>query len=137
MDKGILLGIIGGLAVFIVLVSFIIISNYSDFDVQLIEQVDDGVPANELMLQIEKETENLKYKVRKRFESNVMDKKYWGNGNLASTNDYQYYSQNYQNEIKMINEYDNVRKKFAKKEISKDEFIYQIENFREYFKLYL
>lgn len=137
MDKGILLGIIGGLAVFIVLVSFIIISNYSDFDVQLIEQVDDGVPANELMLQIDKETENLKYKVRKRFESNVMDKKYWGNGNLASTNDYQYYSQNYQNEIKMINEYDNVRKKFAKKEISKDEFIYQIENFREYFKLYL
>lgn len=137
MDKGILLGIIGGLAVFIVLVSFIIISNYSDFDVQLIKQVDDGVPANELMLQIDKETENLKYKVRKRFESNVMDKKYWGNGNLASTNDYQYYSQNYQNEIKMINEYDNVRKKFAKKEISKDEFIYQIENFREYFKLYL
>lgn len=137
MDKGILLGIIGGLAVFIVLVSFIIISNYSDFDVQLIKQVNDGVPANELMLQIDKETENLKYKVRKRFESNVMDKKYWGNGNLASTNDYQYYSQNYQNEIKMINEYDNVRKKFAKKEISKDEFIYQIENFREYFKLYL
>lgn len=137
MDKGVLLGIIGGLAVFIVLVSFIIISNYSDFDVQLIEQVDDGVPANELMLQIDKETENLKYKVRKRFESNVLDKKYWGNGNLASTNDYQYYSQNYQNEIKMINEYDNVRKKFAKKEISKDEFIYQIENFREYFKLYL
>lgn len=135
LDRGILLGVIGGLIVFISILSFIIYNN-SDFDDQLIKKVDNGIPAEKLIPQIDNETEKLKLKAKKRLESYVMDKKYWGTGELASPDDYQRYTLSYENDIKMISEYEKARKKFVKREITKKEFLEEIKTPKEYFRIY-
>ena len=58
MDKGTLLAIIGSLVVFVIILAVIFYMN-SDFDQQLIEEVDKGVPADKLIPQINKETKKL------------------------------------------------------------------------------
>lgn len=135
LDRGTLLGIVGGSIVFICILSFIIYNN-SDFDSLLIKQVDKGVSAEELIPQIDNETEKLKLKAKKRLESYVFDKKYWGNGELASPDDYQRFTQSYENDMKMITEYENARKKFVKREITKEQFSEKIETPKEYFIIY-
>lgn len=135
MERGTLLGVIGGLIVFIGIFSYIIY-DHSDFDGQLIQQVDSGVPAEKLIPQIDNETAKLQINAKRRLESYVMDKKNWGNGELASPRDYQYYIQNYESEMKVISEYESIRKKFAKREITKKEFLDEIKGPKEYFNIY-
>lgn len=135
LERGTLLGLFGGLIVFICILSFIIYSN-SDFDSLLIKQVDKGVSAEELIPQIDNETEKMQLNAKRRFKSIIMDRKYWGNGELASTNDYQSYTISYENDMKMISAYENVRKKFAKREITKEQFLEEIKTPKEYFKIY-
>lgn len=135
MDRGRLLGVIGGLTVFIIICSFIIYG-HSDFNEQLIQQVDNGVSADKLIPQIDEETVKLQINAKRRLESYVMDKKNWGNGELASPRDYQYYIQNYESEMKVISDYDSIRKKFAKREITKKEFLDEIKGPKEYFNIY-
>ena len=135
MDRGLLLGIIGGILIFIISLSFIIYSN-SDFDTQLINQVNGGVSANILIPQIDNETEKMIINVDRRYKAVVMDRKYWGNGDLASSEDFQYYSENYENDLKMISGLTEIRKRYARREIDKDEFLQSIDQYKEYFKLY-
>jgi hypothetical protein len=135
LDRGLLLGIIGGILIFIISLSFIIYSN-SDFDTQLINQVNGGVSANILIPQIDNETEKMIINVDRRYKAVVMDRKYWGNGDLASSEDFQYYSENYENDLKMISGLTEIRKRYARREIDKDEFLQSIDQYKEYFKLY-
>ncbi|MEN6328840.1 MAG: hypothetical protein ABFC91_00925 [Methanobacteriaceae archaeon] len=135
MDKGRILAISCSILIFLILLSFIFYS-HSDFDQQLISQVDEGVPAEKLIPQIDKETAELKLKAKKRLESIVMDKKFWGNGTFTPQSDYVDYTENYQKEMELINNYDTTRKAYAKREISKEEFLENITIFKEYFKIY-
>jgi len=135
LDRGPLIGIIGGLLIFVLALSFIVYS-HSDFDGQLIEQVDKGVPSNELIPQIDKETQKMQINSKRRLESIVMDEKYWGNGNLAQPVNYEYYTNSYESEMKVISDYDSARKSYAKREINKEQFLSEIKGPREYFKIY-
>jgi len=129
--KGKWVGAIGGLVVFLIILSVIIYFN-SDFDQQLIQDVESGIPAGKLIPKIDNETAKLKVDAKRRLESHVMDMKFWGNGDLASENDYKYYTFVYENEMDMISEYDKVRKRFVKKEISKEKFLQGIKSPKEY-----
>ena len=73
-NKGVIIGVIGGLAIFIIILIFFIYIN-SDFDRNLINQVDSGVPANKLIPQIDKETEKMKSNAQKRYQSHILDSK--------------------------------------------------------------
>jgi hypothetical protein len=133
LDKRALLGIACSLTISIVILSFIIYGN-SDFDEQLIHQVDEGVPAEKLIPQIDEETQKLQTDAKRRLLSIVMDKKYWGNGDLASPDDFQYYTTGYVTEMDVISNYDSARKKFARREITKKQFLQEIEGPKAFFK---
>ncbi len=134
MDRGILLGIIGGAAVFIIILSFVIYS-HSSFDQRLIDQVEEGVPAEQLIPQIDNETANMQYTAKTRLEKVVMDKKYWGHGDLAKSDDYKTFIESYQSELRIIGDYENARKKYARRETTRREFLWQIKTCKEFYDL--
>ena len=135
MYKGVLLGIIGGLIIFLILLSFIIYSD-SDFDEQLINEVNDGDQVNTLLFQIDDETQKMENNANRRYLSVIMDKKYWGNGDLAKPEDYQYYTKNHENDLKRIEELEYLRKQFVKREINQEQFLISISFYKDYFKIY-
>jgi hypothetical protein len=128
-----LMGIIVGLVLFLIIFSFIIYY-HSDFDAQLVEQVDQGVPTSELIIQINAETKKMENNAKKRVENYYMDRNRWGNGSLASEKDYQSYVSNYECEMKYVSDYATLRKKFARREITKREFLDNIKPIKEFFK---
>ncbi len=129
LNKGVILGIIGAIIVFVIILTIILYVD-SDFDQQLIYQVDSGVPANKLIPQINKETEQLQENALESYESNVV------NNNLgANPNSYIDYTQLYHNDLKMISEYENAQKEFANRKISKEQFLQEIKTPKEYLKL--
>ena len=129
-------GIIGGIIIFLIIL-MIIIYNHSDFDQQLVEQVDSGVPASVLIIQINNETEKMQINAKRRLENTVMDKKNWGNGSLLVKDDYQKtYESYYESEMNIISNYDTIRKKFARREINRREFLDDIKNIKSYFSSY-
>ena len=77
LDRGVLIGSIGGLIIFLILISYIIY-NDSDFDEQLINEINDGEQVNTLLSQIDDETQKMQNNANRRYLSVVMDKKYWG-----------------------------------------------------------
>ena len=98
--------------------------------------MNDGVSADILIPQIDNETAKMMINVDRRYKAVVMDRRYWGNGDLASSEDFQYYSENYENDLKMISGLSEIRKKYARGEIDKEEFLQSIDQYKEYFKLY-
>jgi hypothetical protein len=117
-NVGLILGISGGLIVFIIALILIFYNN-SDFDQKLINQVDTGVPADKLIPQIDKETQNMKDKAVNHLSEPI-------NKNL-NPNSSIVYQKGYEAEMNVINQYDDARKKFARREISKDEFLKEIQ----------
>ena len=122
VNRGVMMGIICGVAVFLVIFSFLGYFN-SDFDKQLIDGLEDGVPKEKLMGQIENQTQNGELMAKKRLDTHLMDSKDWEKGDLVSEDDYVYYIQIYQKEMGFISDYDRVRKEFVNGNISKDEFL--------------
>ena len=135
VERGALLGVIGGAAVFIIILTVIMYS-HSSFDQKLIDQVEDGVPAEELILQIDAETNKLKKIAKARLESVVMDRRFWGDGELATPAEYESYIVGYEFEMKIINQYDLARKKYANREITKREFLSEIKGPKDFYNLY-
>lgn len=133
MDKGTLLAIIGSLVVFVIILAVIFYMN-SDFDQQLIEEVDKGVPADKLIPQINKETKKLIKNAQSHYQYNVLNKNF-EKGNLASKSDYEAYLAEYENEMNMISKYDAARKKLARREITKEQFLQEIKIPKELCKL--
>jgi hypothetical protein len=129
LNKGVILGIAGAITVFIFILIIILYID-SDFDQQLIYQVDSGVPADKLIPQIDKETEELQMNALKSYESNVINNNLGGNAS-----NYDYYTQVYQNENKTISEYENTQKEFANREISKEQFEQDIKTPKEFIQL--
>ena len=133
MERARIYAIIGGVSVFVIILG-ITYYTHSDFDQQLIEEVKNGVPADELNLQIDKEFEKLKKDANRRYQSDVVNKDL-NKGHLASKNDYQSYVEKYENELKMISKYEECCKKFARREISKEEFLQEIKTPKELLQL--
>ena len=129
LNKGVILGIAGAITVFIFILIIILYID-SDFDQQLIYQVNKGVPADKLIPQIDKETEELQMNALKSYESNVINNNLGGNAS-----NYDYYTQVYQNENKTISEYENTQKEFANREISKEQFEQDIKTPKEFIQL--
>ncbi len=128
-NKGKILGVAGAITVFIFILIIIFYIN-SDFDQQLIYQVDSGVPADKLIPQIDKETQELQMNALKSYESNVINNNLGGNAS-----NYDYYTQVYQNELKTISEYENIQKEFANRKINKQQFEQDIKTPKEFLKL--
>jgi hypothetical protein len=119
------IGIIGGVGFFLIIL-FILNFN-SDFDQKLIEGVESGVSADELITRIEKETERERLEAEKRLESHLWDMKYWRQSNLPPEEELKYDIEIYNAQMRFISEYDKVRKQFVKGEISKEEFLAKIK----------
>ncbi len=88
------------------------------------------MPADKLIPQIDKETEELQMNALKSYESNVINNNLGGNAS-----NYDYYTQVYQNENKTISEYENTQKEFANREISKEQFEQDIKSPKEFIQL--
>ena len=106
----------------------------SDFDQQLIEEVDKGVPADKLIPQINKETKKLIKNAQSHYQYNVLNKNF-EKGNLASKSDYEAYLAEYENEMNMISKYDAARKKLARREITKEQFLQEIKIPKEFMQI--
>jgi hypothetical protein len=125
---GLILGISGGLIVFIIAL-ILIIYNSSDFDQQLINQVDSGVPADKLIPQIDQDTDKMKLNAQRRLESQTVDKN-------INKNDSAPFVQGYNDEMRMIAQYDDARKKFANGDINKEQFLSEIQEPKDFLKMY-
>ena len=127
-NMGLILGISGGLIVFIIALIFIIYNN-SDFDQQLINQVDSGVPADKLIPQIDQNTEKMRLNAQRRLESQTAAKN-------INKSDSAPFVKSYNDEIRMIAQYDDARKKFANRDINKEQFLSEIQNPKDFLKMY-
>ena len=125
---GLILGISGGLIVFLIALILIIYNN-SDFDQQLINQVDSGVPADTLIPQIDQDTEKMKLNAQRRLESQTVSKN-------INKSDSAPFVQGYTDEMRMIVQYDVARKKFANRDINKEQFLSEIQNPKDFLKMY-
>lgn len=122
MNKGLILGIIGGVAVFIISLNLIMYIN-SDFDQKLIDEMGSGVATNVMYGQIDNNTQNQQLIAKGDLDSHVMDSKDWGNTVLATNDNYEYYIQIYNVEMGDIANYNRIRKEYVTGKISKDEFL--------------
>jgi hypothetical protein len=129
LNIGVIIGIASAIVVFIIVLIIIFYVN-SDFDQQLIYQVNKGVPADKLIPQIDKETEKLQINARRSYESNLINNNMGGN-----SNNYDYYTQMYENEMRIISEYNNTQEKFAERLITKEQFLQDIKNPKEFMKI--
>ncbi|WJI08653.1 hypothetical protein FGU46_00375 [Methanobacterium sp. CWC-01] len=128
MNKSIWIGAVGGLCIFIIILWAIFFYN-SDFDQELIQSSESGVACEKLIKQIDKESDNQKSLAENHLEGHFTDIKYWNNPNdpekeLTLEIDF------YQQQIKAINNCTELRKKYVRKEISKEEFLAQIKQYK-------
>lgn len=122
MNKGLILGIIGGVAVFMISLTLIIYIN-SDFDQKLINEVGSGVPTNVMYNQIDKDTQNQQIIAKGDLDSHVMNPNDWENKTLATNDDYDYYIRIYDIEMGYLTNYNHIRKEYVTGKISKEEFL--------------
>lgn len=125
INTGKYLAITGGLGVFIIFCFFLIYPN-SDFDHELINQVNSGTPTDKLTLQIEQESEKEKSLVLKHLEAHINDMNYWSKIDNSSKEDFEYYIDTYKMQIEAINNCEKLRKQFINHEISEDYFLDEI-----------
>lgn len=130
MKMGRFSGLISGFIIFSILL-IVLWNSTSSFDEELIQRVDRGVSAGNLMLDIEEERENERYDAKKRLESNVMDVEMWGHGDLTSEYDLKYYMDVYNGETQIIDENARVRREFVRGNISKEEFLEEMDDLNE------
>ncbi|MGZ7109700.1 MAG: hypothetical protein ACXVHW_12075, partial [Methanobacterium sp.] len=72
---------------------------------------------------------NMKLNAQKRLASNTVNK------NL-NKNDSESYQQSFEAEMKMITQYDEARKKYVNREITKDQFLNDIQKPKEFMDLF-
>lgn len=97
--------------------------------------MDNGVSADELTSQIDKENYYLQLKAKKRLNSIVLDKKNWGNGDLDPPDSYGSYVNDYKSDMNAIKEYKDIQIKFAKREITKEKFLSSTKQLKGYLSI--
>jgi hypothetical protein len=120
-------GLIMGFIIFSILL-MVLWNSTSSFDDELVQRVDSGVSAEDLMLDIEEKRENERYKAKKGLESHVMAVEMWGHGDLVSEYDLKYYTDIYNGETQIIDDHAEVRKEFVRGEISKEDFLEEVDD---------
>lgn len=130
MNKGLILGIIGGVVVFLISLTLILYIN-SDFDQKLINEVGSGVPTSVMYNQIDNATQNQQLIAKGDLNSHVMDPNDWENKTLATNDDYDYYIQIYNVEMQYISSYNHIRKEYVNGKISKEEFLEESNSIKE------
>ena len=130
MNKGLILGIVGGVLVFIISFNLIMYIN-SDFDQKLISEVGSGVPTNVMFSQIDNNTQNQQLIAKGDLDSHVMDPSDWGNKTLATNDNYEYYIQIYNVEMGDIINYNRVRKEYVTGKITKQEFLEECKEIQQ------
>lgn len=112
----------GGVTLFLVILIIFFYFN-TDFDSNLIEKLESGVPAENLIPQIEEQSKKQEATVKSHLEAHVMDMKYWSGVNSDPQNDLEYHMNLYHKQIEVITDYKNHRIQFVKGEIGKKEFL--------------
>lgn len=130
MNKGLILGITGGVVVFLITLTLIIYIN-SDFDQKLITEVGSGVPTSVMYNQIDNATQNQQLIAKGNLDSHVMDPKDWEKKTLATNDDYDYYIQIYNVEMEYISNYNHIRKEYVTGKLSKEEFLEESNSIKE------
>lgn len=130
LNRGMLLGIVGGVVVFILFLLFFMYLN-SDFDHQLINEKKSGVSTDELTNQIESESLEEKQVVYKHLKSHINDMEYWSKTDIASKDDFQFYIDTYNMQIQTINDCEKLRKEYIHHEISENYYINKITYIKE------
>ncbi len=130
MNKGLILGITGGVVVFLITLTLIIYIN-SDFDQKLINEVGSGVPISVMYNQIDNATQNQQLIAKGNLDSHVMDPNDWEKKTLATNDDYDYYIQIYNVEMEYISNYNHIRKEYVTGKLSKEEFLEESNSIKE------
>ncbi|MGB7968365.1 MAG: hypothetical protein WCF28_02190 [Methanobacterium sp.] len=130
MNKGLILGITGGVVVFLITLTLIIYIN-SDFDQKLINEVGSGVPISVMYNQIDNVTQNQQLIAKGNLDSHVMDPNDWEKKTLATNDDYDYYIQIYNVEMEYISNYNHIRKEYVTGKLSKEEFLEESNSIKE------
>ena len=130
MNKGLILGITGGVVVFLITLTLIIYIN-SDFDQKLINEVGSGVPISVMYNQIDNATQNQQLIAKGNLDSHVMDSNDWEKKTLATNDDYDYYIQIYNVEMEYISNYNHIRKEYVTGKLSKEEFLEESNSIKE------
>jgi len=128
MSKSRWIGAVGGLCIFIIILWAIFFYN-SDFDQELIDSSEAGVPCDKLISKIEQESKNQELEAKSHLEGHFADIRYWNASNDPEkdlTTDIDFYEQ----QIKAIKNCEELRKKYIRKEISKEEFLAQIKDYK-------
>jgi hypothetical protein len=128
MNKSIWIGAIGGLCIFLVILWALFFYN-SDFDQELIDSSEAGVPCDKLIIRIEQESDNQELMAKKHLEGHITDIKYWYSTNNPE-NDLHDEIDFYEQQEKAINNCTELRKKYVRKEITKEEFLAQIKDYK-------
>jgi len=128
MNKSTWIGIAGGLFIFIILLWAIFFYN-SDFDQELIHSSEAGAPCEKLISQIDKESLNQKLIAENHLQGHFVDIRYWNDVNNPEEElkDELFF---YEQQIKAINNCTELRKKYVRKEISKEVFLAQIQQYK-------
>lgn len=119
-----------GVLFFILL--FLILNTNVDFDHELVNQLDEGVSQAVLMDEIENETRKEELIEKNHLKCHIMDMKYWGDYNCSPENDLKYDIMVYKTSMCRIKEKEELRKKFVRKEISKEQFLKDILIFKSF-----
>lgn len=125
-----ILGITGGVVVFLITLTLIIYIN-SDFDQKLINEVGSGVPISVMYNQIDNATQNQQLIAKGNLDSHVMDPNDWEKKTLATNDDYDYYIQIYNVEMEYISNYNHIRKEYVTGKLSKEEFLEESNSIKE------
>ena len=129
MEKGKLVGIIGGICFFLIILLVVFYLN-SDFDQQLIDSVNAGTPADKLIPQIENETAKEKLNARKHLDSSMNDMKYWKKSDINPEDDSKLDMNFYEVQMEAITNCSELSKQFVRKQISKEQFLSQLQEYK-------
>jgi hypothetical protein len=130
LSKERILGISVGMLSFLFI--FLILNFNVDFDHELINKLDDGTPKEIMILEIENQTEKEQLTVKKHLKCHIMDITKWDKCNCDFQNDLKYDILVYKTDMSRIKQKEEIRKKFARKEITKEQFLNYILKFKTF-----
>lgn len=130
MSKGRIMGISVGILSFIIL--FLILNINLDFDHKLVNQLEEGTSKEFLLLEIENQTKKEQLAVKKHLKCHIMDINNWDKCNCDFQNDLKYDILVYKTDMSRIKQKEMIRKKFVKKQITKEQFLDYILRFKTF-----
>lgn len=130
LSKERILGISVGMLSFLFL--FIFLNFNVDFDHELVNKLEYGTPEELLLLEIEKQTEKEQLVAKKHLKCHIMDIKNWDKCDSDFQNDLKYDILVYKTDISRIKQKEEIRKRFVRRQITKEQFLVYILTFKKF-----